>query len=128
MMPIREHTPGSQKKGSSALLCAKPCVHCVPYLCEQQHVNNEPHSQFRDSFSVLNQTAAWWFENTTHIVANAVLSVPDPNVTIMKKCKVFPVEFVCRGFMTGGGWRRFKERDKRKSAQRRRARRAWHVS
>jgi len=50
---------------------------------------------------VLNQTSAWWFENTTHIVPNAVLSVPDPNVTIMKKCKVFPVEFVCRGFMTG---------------------------
>ncbi|KAF5842504.1 hypothetical protein DUNSADRAFT_6748 [Dunaliella salina] len=50
---------------------------------------------------VLNQTAAWWFENTTHIVPNAVVSVPDPNVTIMKKCKVFPVEFVCRGFMTG---------------------------
>jgi phosphoribosylaminoimidazole-succinocarboxamide synthase len=50
---------------------------------------------------VLNQTSAWWFENTTHIVDNAILSFPDPNVTIMKKCKVFPVEFVCRGFMTG---------------------------
>jgi hypothetical protein len=51
---------------------------------------------------VLNQTAAWWFDNTKHIVQNAVLSVPDPNVTVMKKCTVFPVEFVCRGYMTGG--------------------------
>lgn len=50
---------------------------------------------------VLNQTAAWWFKNTTHIVQNAVLSTPDPNVTIMRKCSVFPVEFVVRGFMTG---------------------------
>jgi hypothetical protein len=32
---------------------------------------------------------------------NALLSVPDPNACIMKKCRVFPVEFVCRGFMTG---------------------------
>lgn len=54
---------------------------------------------------VLNQTSAWWMKNTTHIVKNALLSTPDPNVAVMKKCKVFPVEFVCRGFMTGEeGW------------------------
>ena len=28
-------------------------------------------------------------------------AVPDPNACIMRKCRVFPVEFVCRGFMTG---------------------------
>ena len=39
--------------------------------------------------------------NTTHIVKNALISTPDPNVSVMKKCTVFPVEFVCRGFMTG---------------------------
>jgi len=50
---------------------------------------------------VLNRTSAWWMDNTRHIVDNALLSVPHPNVSIMKKCKVFPVEFVCRGFMTG---------------------------
>lgn len=50
---------------------------------------------------VLNQTSAWWMKNTEHIVKNALLSTPDPNVAVMKKCKVFPVEFVCRGFMTG---------------------------
>lgn len=50
---------------------------------------------------VLNQTAQWWFEKTKHIVPNALLSVPDPNVSIMAKCKVFPVEFVVRGYMTG---------------------------
>lgn len=50
---------------------------------------------------VLNQTSAWWMRNTTHIIENALLDVPDPNVSIMKKCTVFPIEFVCRGFMTG---------------------------
>jgi phosphoribosylaminoimidazole-succinocarboxamide synthase len=54
---------------------------------------------------VLNLTAAWWFENTRHITPNALLSVPHPNVSIMRKCTVFPVEFVVRGFMTGArGW------------------------
>ncbi|EFJ40064.1 hypothetical protein VOLCADRAFT_84670 [Volvox carteri f. nagariensis] len=50
---------------------------------------------------VLNQTAAWWFSATSHIVPSALLTLPDPNVAVMKKCRVFPVEFVCRGFMTG---------------------------
>uniref|UniRef100_A0A2P2L5Z3 phosphoribosylaminoimidazolesuccinocarboxamide synthase n=1 Tax=Rhizophora mucronata TaxID=61149 RepID=A0A2P2L5Z3_RHIMU len=43
---------------------------------------------------VLNETSLWWFERTQHITANAVLSAPDKNVTIAKKCSVFPVEFV----------------------------------
>ncbi|XP_072971471.1 phosphoribosylaminoimidazole-succinocarboxamide synthase, chloroplastic-like isoform X4 [Typha angustifolia] len=32
---------------------------------------------------------------------NAVVSSPDKNVTIAKKCSVFPVEFVVRGYVTG---------------------------
>ncbi|CAK8537565.1 unnamed protein product [Lathyrus sativus] len=50
---------------------------------------------------VLNETSLWWFERTKHIVSNAVVSAPDKNVTIAKKCSVFPVEFVARGFVTG---------------------------
>lgn len=50
---------------------------------------------------VLNQTSLWWFHKTKEIVPNAVVSTPDPNVTIAKKCTVFPVEFVVRGFVTG---------------------------
>eukprot|EP00803_Ostreobium_quekettii_P000557 evm.model.scf_322.6 EVM.evm.TU.scf_322.6 scf_322:91027-93657(+) len=49
---------------------------------------------------VLNQTSAWWFQRTGHIVPNGVISVPDPNITVMHKLEVFPVEFVVRGFMT----------------------------
>ena len=50
---------------------------------------------------VLNQTSAWWFEQTKNIVPNHVLSIPDPNVTVGKKCSVFAVEFVVRGYITG---------------------------
>ena len=50
---------------------------------------------------VLNMTSAWWFEQTRHIVPNQVSSIPDPNVTIAKKCTVFPIEFVVRGYITG---------------------------
>lgn len=50
---------------------------------------------------VLNLTSAWWMQNTEHIVANALLAVPDPNVSIMRRCTVFSVEFVVRGFLTG---------------------------
>ncbi|KAJ3692060.1 hypothetical protein LUZ60_012410 [Juncus effusus] len=50
---------------------------------------------------VLNETSLWWFDKTKHITPNAVISSPDKNVTIAKKCSVFPVEFVVRGFVTG---------------------------
>ena len=50
---------------------------------------------------VLNLTSAWWFDQTKDIIKNHVLSVPDPNVTIAKKCDVFPIEFVVRGYITG---------------------------
>jgi len=50
---------------------------------------------------VLNQVSAFWFEATRDIVANQILGVPDPNVTVAKKCRPFPVEFVVRGYLTG---------------------------
>ncbi len=50
---------------------------------------------------VLTQTSAFWFENTKDIVQNHVLGIPDPNVMVCKKLKVFPVEFIVRGYLTG---------------------------
>lgn len=50
---------------------------------------------------VLNLTSAWWFKQTKHIIDNHVINIPDPNVTFAKKCEVFPIEFVVRGFITG---------------------------
>lgn len=50
---------------------------------------------------VLNEASLWWFGQTQHITPNAIVSSPDKNVTIAKKCSVFPVEFVVRGYVTG---------------------------
>ena len=50
---------------------------------------------------VLNLTSAWWFDQTKDIIPNHVIEIPDPNVTISKKCEVFPIEFVVRGYITG---------------------------
>jgi len=50
---------------------------------------------------VLNQTSAWWFEQTKNIIPNFVLEIPDPNAVVGKKCEVFPFEVVVRGYLTG---------------------------
>lgn len=50
---------------------------------------------------VLNQVSQFWFDQTKDIVPNAVLSAPDPNVTVAKPGTVFPIEFVVRGYLTG---------------------------
>lgn len=58
-------------------------------------------SQIPFKGQVLNQTAAHWFNETEHIVENALLSVPHPRVCVMEKLDPVPIEFVVRGFMTG---------------------------
>lgn len=50
---------------------------------------------------VLNLVSEFWFKKSSHIVKNHIISVPDPNVTLATKCKVFPIEFVVRGYLTG---------------------------
>jgi len=60
---------------------------------------------------VLNQVSAWWFEKTKDIVPNHVLAVPDPNVTVARKCAMVPIEAVVRGYLTGvtdtAAWTRY---------------------
>ncbi len=50
---------------------------------------------------VLNRMAAFWFEQTREIARNHLLSVPDPNVSVVEECRTLPVEFVMRGYLTG---------------------------
>ncbi len=50
---------------------------------------------------VLNQMSQFWFGKTKHIVPNAVIDVPDPNVTVARNCRPIMVEFVVRGYITG---------------------------
>ncbi|MFA9215185.1 MAG: phosphoribosylaminoimidazolesuccinocarboxamide synthase [Candidatus Methylacidiphilales bacterium] len=57
---------------------------------------------------VLNQTAAFFFDLTKHIVPNWIISSPHTNVTIGHKCVPYQVEIVIRGYLTGHAWREYK--------------------
>ncbi|MBW2269598.1 MAG: phosphoribosylaminoimidazolesuccinocarboxamide synthase [Deltaproteobacteria bacterium] len=50
---------------------------------------------------VLNQIAAFWFEQTREIAPNHLIEVPDPNVSLVREVATLPVEFVVRGYLTG---------------------------
>ena len=50
---------------------------------------------------VLNQLAAFWFEQTHEIVPNHLLDLPDPNVAVVRACTPLPVEVVVRGYISG---------------------------
>lgn len=57
---------------------------------------------------VLNQIAAKFLGMTSDIVPNWVEAVPDPNVTVGKKCEPFAIEMVVRGYLVGHAWREYK--------------------
>jgi phosphoribosylaminoimidazole-succinocarboxamide synthase len=50
---------------------------------------------------VLNRTSLSWFEATRGIVGNHVIASPHANALVAKRCRVLPIEFVVRGYMTG---------------------------
>jgi phosphoribosylaminoimidazole-succinocarboxamide synthase len=65
-----------------------------------------------DKGSVLTGVSTFWFQRTTHIVANHVISVTDgvPEEArgrgmVVRKLKMLPVECVVRGYITGSGWK-----------------------
>ena len=50
---------------------------------------------------VLNQLSAYWFNELSDIVDNHLISVPDPNVSLVRDCNPLPVEVIVRGYITG---------------------------
>ena len=50
---------------------------------------------------VLNQLSAWWFAQTEDIIPNHILSIPDPNASIVKRVAPIAVEVIVRGYITG---------------------------
>jgi phosphoribosylaminoimidazole-succinocarboxamide synthase len=50
---------------------------------------------------VLNQLAAWWFDQTADIISNHTISVPDPNALVAQEAEPFTVEVIVRGYITG---------------------------
>lgn len=50
---------------------------------------------------VLNQLAAWWFEQTEDVISNHLISIPDPNCAVVQEVEPLPVEVIVRGYITG---------------------------
>jgi phosphoribosylaminoimidazole-succinocarboxamide synthase len=50
---------------------------------------------------VLTETARFWFEATNDLIPNCVLDYPDPNVTVVQRLEMLPVEMVVRDYLTG---------------------------
>jgi phosphoribosylaminoimidazole-succinocarboxamide synthase len=57
---------------------------------------------------ILNQLAAFSFEEVGDLVDTHIIDIPHPNVTIAKKCETVPVEVVIRACLTGHAWRVYK--------------------
>ena len=49
----------------------------------------------------LNQLSQFWFDKTQDVIQNHMISVPDPNVMVVKNCTLIPIEMVVRGYITG---------------------------
>jgi len=67
-----------------------------------------------DKGRVLTQMSVFWFENTTEICPNHFISqdVPDEvagRALRVKRLDMYPVECVARGYLSGSGWREYKQ-------------------
>lgn len=58
---------------------------------------------------VLNQIAAKFLDATSDICPNWKIASPDPNVTIGRFCRIYPVEMIIRGYLTGSSWRTYQK-------------------
>jgi phosphoribosylaminoimidazole-succinocarboxamide synthase len=65
---------------------------------------------------VLNQLAQFWFDVTAELAPNHVLSVPDPNVMIVREVRPLAAEMVMRAYLTGvtstSIWRAYERGDR----------------
>jgi phosphoribosylaminoimidazole-succinocarboxamide synthase len=67
-----------------------------------------------DKGRVLTQMSVFWFETTGHICPNHLISedVPDEvegRALRVKRLEMYPVECVARGYLSGSGWREYRE-------------------
>lgn len=50
---------------------------------------------------LLTAISAWWFDALADVVPSHLVAVPDPAVTVGRRCTPLPVEVVLRGYLTG---------------------------
>jgi phosphoribosylaminoimidazole-succinocarboxamide synthase len=67
-----------------------------------------------DKGKVLTGLSAFWFEHTAGIVPNHLLSFDVPQeahgrAMVVRKLEIFPVECVVRGYLSGSGWKEYRD-------------------
>jgi phosphoribosylaminoimidazole-succinocarboxamide synthase len=67
-----------------------------------------------DKGRVLTQMSVFWFETTQHICPNHFLSEDVPEEVAgralrVRRLEMYPVECVARGYLSGSGWREYRE-------------------
>jgi len=77
-----------------------------------------------DKGKLLTQMSLYWFEQIGDLVPNHLISAdlsdfPEPfkslpeqfegRTMLVRKCEMFPVEFVVRGYLAGSGWKEYKK-------------------
>jgi phosphoribosylaminoimidazole-succinocarboxamide synthase len=67
-----------------------------------------------DKGRVLTQMSVFWFETTGHICPNHMISEDVPEevegrALRVKRLEMYPVECVVRGYLSGSGWREYRE-------------------
>ncbi|MEX0992828.1 MAG: phosphoribosylaminoimidazolesuccinocarboxamide synthase [Solirubrobacterales bacterium] len=71
-------------------------------------------SEIPDKGKVLTALSVFWFGKTEKIVSNHMISADVPEEVagrglIVEKLEIFPVECVVRGFLSGSGWREYRD-------------------
>ena len=71
-------------------------------------------TEIPDKGKVLTQMSLFWFELTADIVPNHFISEDVPPEAVgrgmrVKKLDIYPVECVVRGYLSGSGWREYRE-------------------
>jgi phosphoribosylaminoimidazole-succinocarboxamide synthase len=56
---------------------------------------------------ILNQVAAFFFEEVKDLTPVHLLEVPHPNISIVRRCQALPIEVVMRGCLAGHAWREY---------------------
>jgi phosphoribosylaminoimidazole-succinocarboxamide synthase len=64
--------------------------------------------------AVLTQLSLFWFEKLSHIVPNHIVGTDVPEevrgrAVIVRPLRMFPLECVARGYLTGSGWSEYKK-------------------
>lgn len=78
-----------------------------------------------DKGKILNRMSMFWFEMMAEVVDHHVISMDlndfpedfqaasdqfEGRSMLVKKCEMFPVEFVIRGYLAGSGWKEYREK------------------